>query len=265
MPEKRQNIEDDRFLIRSLALHLPSRFEIQFHAHSWPQLIYASDGVMTIETIAGAWVVPPQRAAWIPAGINHRIRMTGIVRMRTLYFNPTLDRSTPSASAVIHVTPLLRELILAAVEKGMLRETVPEDRRFAEVLLDQVTETRQDPLQVRMPDDPRARKVADFVCQDLSVKTSLSALAQKAGASIRTIERLFIRETGMTFGGWLQRVRAQHALERLAAGDSVASAGSSIAYENTSAFIAMFKKTFGKTPGTYFPRPPAKSSNRLER
>ncbi|WP_419191389.1 helix-turn-helix domain-containing protein [Saltatorellus ferox] len=150
------------------------------------------------------------------------------------------------------MTPLLRELILETLRVGMLADDIPEHARLAAVLADQITHTREAPLRIKLPTDARARAVAKSAQVDLSLAVPLSELVRGSGASLRTIERLFVQETGMTFGRWLQRVKALHALERLAAGDSVTAAGLAVGYDSTSAFIAMFKRVLGTTPGHYF-------------
>jgi AraC-like DNA-binding protein len=207
---------------------------------------------MTVETPTGLWVVPPLRAVWIPEEVEHAVQMSGWVRMRTLYFLPEAFDPVPGACCAIEVSPLLRELILEAMRVAMLSRDVPEHERLATVLLDQLVHTRAAPLQVRIPQDVRARRVAAQAQADLSADLTLSELAADCGASVRTVERIFLKETGLTFAQWLQRIKALAALERLAAGDSVTAAGLAVGYDSTSSFIAMFKRILGTTPGNYF-------------
>jgi AraC-like DNA-binding protein len=253
MPRERHAAEEERtILVRSLGLRLPAGHRIEPHAHDWSQLVYATEGVMTVATPTGSWVVPPQRAAWIPAGFEHEVAMTGRVRMRTLYLRPDLARELPGECCVVGVAPLLRELILEVMEAGMLRESVPREARLAAVLADQVTRTQEAPLQLMLPRDARALRVVEHLRADLSRAVTIAEAARGSGASVRTLERIFMSETGFTFGRWLQRARALHGLERLAAGDSVTQAGLAVGYGSTSAFIAMFRRVLGRTPGSYF-------------
>lgn len=249
--QSRQANSDRVTLTRSLGLRLPSGHRIESHSHTFHQLVYATEGVMTVETALGSWVVPHHRAVWIPAGFQHSLSVARRVRMRTLYFHPDVCR-VPMSCCVVNVAPLLRELILEAMHLGMLNAGVPEHARLAGVLLDQIVRTRIVPLQIKFPEDQRARVVAANAQADLTAKKPISELARGSGASVRTIERLFLKETGMTFGRWLTQVKALHALERLAAGDSATSAGLAVGYDSTSAFIAMFKRILGTTPGRYF-------------
>lgn len=244
-------------VVRSLGLRLPSGHRIPAHSHPWPQLVYATRGVMSVETEVGVWVVPHQRAVWIPAGFEHRIEMNGAVHMRTVYLAPRLAAELSTDCSVVHVSPLLRELVLQTMRQGMLREGVPSEEHLAAVLADQIRETGDAPLSLDFPQDPRARAVAERVERELASSNfpagrTLAELAAGSGASVRTIERLFVQETGLTFRRWSQHLRVLRALQRLAAGASVTAAGLAVGYESTSAFIAMFKRTLGTTPGEYF-------------
>jgi AraC-like DNA-binding protein len=236
--------------VRSLGLRLPPNFRIDPHQHDWHQLVYATEGVMRVETPTASWVVPPDRAVWIPAGFEHSIQMTGTVRMRTVYLRPGMADGLPLSCGVIHMTPLLRELVLETLQRGMLHDRVPEQARLAAVIADQILRTREAPLQIHFPADARACAVAIKAQADLARRVPIRVLVRGCGASVRTIERLFVQETGLTFGRWLQRVRALHAIGRLAAGDSVTDAGLAVGYDSTSAFIAMFKRVVGRTPGS---------------
>jgi AraC-like DNA-binding protein len=261
MTENRQALPaaEDAIVVRSLGLRLPTGYRVEPHSHPWHQLVYATEGVMTVGTSTGSWVVPALRAVWIPSGFEHSVRMTGQVRMQTLYLHPDLGR-LPTACSVINVAPLLRELILEILRLHMLVKDVPEQARLAAVLVDQIRHTRETPLRIKLPKDARALRVAESARADLAATKPISELVRRSGASVRTIERLFHQETGLTFGRWLQQVKALHALERLAAGDSVTAAGLAVGYDSTSAFIAMFRRVLGTTPGSYFARAPRGSA-----
>jgi len=252
---------ESSIVARSLALRLPAGYRIDEHTHPWGQIVYATEGVMTVATGGGAWVVPPHRAAWVPADTVHEVRMTGRVRMRTVYLRPDLSRGLPARCAVLSVSPLLRELVLETVRLGKLRDDVPAQKRLAAVLVDQTRVTPAAPLDLPWPLDERARRVATEMHRDLSVSKPLDALAKGAGAGVRTLERLFVKETGMTFRRWRQRARLLAALHRLAAGEPVTSTALSVGFRSTSAFIAMFRRSLGTTPGNYFRGPGAEAGD----
>jgi len=250
MSQNRQ--AEEQLIVRTLGLGLPSGFQIDAHAHPWAQLVYATDGVLTVEAAGGHWVVPSHKAVWIPAGFEHALRATGRVALRTLYFAPTLTRTGFDECGVIDVRPLLRELVLEVMRRKLLTRARSDELRLAHVVLDQVARTTQAPLRIRLPRDRRALEVARRVLEEPGRVPAIEQLARGSGASGRTLERIFQRETDLTFGRWVQRVRALTALEHLAGGASVTQAGLAVGYESTSAFIAMFRRVVGATPGAYF-------------
>ena len=250
MPRTRQ--PDVR--IRSLAITYASGYRIPPHHHDWAQLIYASRGVMSVHTATGAWVVPTHRAVWVPAEVEHAIEMSGEVAMRTLYLAPGLARDVPETCSVVNVSPLLRELILHAVELGPLDIGLPLHARLIGVILDQLAALPAVPLRVPVPSDPRALRAADWLRAHPAEGASLERIARSVGASKRTLERLFRHETGMSFGAWRQQLRLLQALPLLAAGEPVTSVALSVGYESTSAFIARFRQVLGTTPGQYYTR-----------
>ena len=238
------------------AADYPSGHVIRRHRHAAGQLIYAASGVMTVTTAAGRWVVPPERAVWVPPRVAHAIRMTGVVGMRTLYLDPPATTGLPAAPAVVQVRPLLRELIVAAVAFRQPYDPDGPEARIVAVLLDELEVARTAPLHVPVPRDPRLRAITDRLLVDPSDGRTLSAWARTAGASARTLARLFRRETGLGFGDWRREARLLHALERLAAGEAVTTVALELGYDGPSAFIAMFRARLGTTPGRYFDAPP---------
>jgi AraC-like DNA-binding protein len=258
MPKKRQNeivTADLEHLIdiRSHALELSTPNTIDKHSHDdWHQLIYASRGVMTVNTATGAWVVPSRRAVWVPAAVEHEIEMSGAVSMRTIYVRSGITVPLPRQCCVVNVSPLLRELILRTVEIGMLNRTIKAHKHLIDVILDQFQELPTIPLNLPMPADARALRIAESLRQRPGDLASLDQLARNTGASKRTIERLFQLETEMSFGKWRQQLRMLHALRLLAAGETVTTAALEVGYDSTSAFISAFKLTVGTTPGRYY-------------
>jgi AraC-like DNA-binding protein len=226
---------------------------IQRHAHPWDQLLYASSGVMTVHTSAGSWVVPSHRSVWVPAEMEHSIVMSGRVAMRTLYFAVGLANLARECRAV-DVPPLLRELILRAVAKSPLLHGVPEHQRLIGLLLDELVALPTAPLELAMPRDPRALRVATALVADPANARSLHGLAADAGSSLRTIERLFQVETALTLDQWRRRLRVVEALRLLAAGEQVTNVAMAVGYSTPSAFAAMFRQETGVTPGRYFAR-----------
>jgi AraC-like DNA-binding protein len=235
----------------SVSVDLTNGHLIPEHSHPEDQLLFASEGVMTVDTKQGVWVVPPLRAVWIPAETRHSVSMSGRVSMRTLYFRPRLCSSLPQKCFVMNVTPLLKELILHACRFGRLHRRVATEKRIMEMIVDQLTAVESIPLQLPHPIDARAKRVVETLAANPGEQRTLEELCTESGASKRTIQRLFLEETKMTFNKWRQQFRLLHAMRLLASGEKVTSAALEAGYDSTSAFIAMFRKQLGKTPTRY--------------
>lgn len=234
-----------------MGVSYPDGHRLEPHAHPWGQLIYAVRG--TMEVLAGntLWLVPPTRALWAPAGTVHAIAMRGEVAMRTIYVPVERGDAMPAGTHAIEVTPLLREVVLHIVGLRMLRAEEPKHLHIAQVFLDLVAASESLPLFVPMPHDGRAAAVARALQADPSREDSVEDLALAAGASVRTLQRLFLDETGMRFVEWRQRIRLLLAITLLEQGASVTAAGAQAGYASTSAFIAAFKAQMGETPARY--------------
>lgn len=235
-----------------LAWDYASGFQIPRHHHGKGQIVYARTGVMTVVTLEGSWVVPPQRAVWVPGRTEHEIRMSGDVEMRTVYLDDDAARGLPTHCCVLTVSPLLRELILSSVALPQLYPLGGPEERLASVLLDEIRDMRVAPLHLPLPRDPRLAQISDALRRDPGDARDLEAWSRVVAASPRTLARLFRRETGLTFGRWRQQLRLLRALEWLAGGRSVTEIGLSLGYDSTSAFVAMFRRNLGCTPGRYF-------------
>jgi len=257
MSRKRQSgqvdpVGDRRAAVIALAREYAAGHVIASHVHDRDQLVYASHGVMTVRSRAGAWVVPPHRAVWVPAAVPHTVTMSGAVAMRTLYLRRQLATSLPRACCVLNVSPLLRELLLHACAATALSHRTPWQRHLIDVILDQLQTVQTVQLQLPTPSDPRALRTAELLLATPDERRPLHQICRAVGASERTLERLFQDEVGMTVGKWRQQARLLHALRLLAEGAKVTHAASEAGYSTPSAFIHMFRRSLGTTPTRYF-------------
>ncbi len=234
----------------ALATDYPADHRIAPHSHPRTQLVHAASGIMTVTAENRAWVIPRGRALWMPAGISHEIFTHGPVAMRTLYIAP--GTALPDALRVIAVSPLLRELILAVMAMPRLYGEDGAEARLIAVLLDRLRSAEIAPLSLPLASDARLRRVMGGLLVRPGDRRGLQAWARTAGASPRTLARLFVRETGMTFHLWRQQARLLDALRRLDAGQSVTTIAYDLGYSNPSAFITMFRRALGTTPGRFY-------------
>jgi AraC family transcriptional regulator of arabinose operon len=234
--------------IATLAYDYPVGFHVPEHAHGSDQVIYATRGVMEVSVGQSFWLIPPAFAIWIPARTTHKIRMPCAVSMRTLYLRVGLAPRLPSVCTVLHVSPLLRELILAAVETGELRPRHRVDCALRDLLVFHLSGASPLPTGLTLPKDARAVAVAERLLANQAGNPSLRSLCAGAGASVRTIQRLFRAEVGASFVTWRRQARLLRAVERLAGGHSVKQVAFEVGYRQPSAFVEMFRRTFGATP-----------------
>jgi AraC-like DNA-binding protein len=254
MPTKRQHFFDPRhYQIRA---GFPTEYAhgaiVEPHRHPWHQLTFASQGVVTVTTREGSWVVPTHRGVWVPARTRHWLEMSGTVSLRALYVAPTLSTTLPDKCCVVEISALMRELILRVSELKGLNSDIPLHSHLVPVMLDHLHLMQSDPIHLPLPRDGRAKRIVSLLGQEPANRKPLGELAKTAGASKRTLERLFKSETGLGFGKWRQQFRLGHALRLLAAGQAVTSVALDVGYESPSAFISAFRMTFGQTPGEYF-------------
>ena len=207
---------------------------------------------MTVDTGHELWVVPPMRAVWIPANRKHRVQMNSRVSMRTAYFKSGDSLVAWQHCVVVPVSPLLRELLVAATEFSSSEKQLPRTRHICDLIIEELVASTVLPLHLPHPRSARLRRITDLVLDDLSISLSLEELSKIGSLSQRTISRLFTTETGLTFGQWRQQAILIRALQRLADHEPVTTVALDLGYRTPSAFIYMFRNAFGMTPARYF-------------
>jgi len=255
MPTRSTDPDDYQDVPRPVAAmpkDFPAGFTIAPHRHKRSQLTFFVAGVMTVTTEAGMWVVPPQRAVWIPGGTEHSLRMVSPVAMRALYIDPQTAPHLPRTACVIDVSRLLRELILEAMNFPILYDEAGREGRIIALILDEIRALPALPLHLPSPQDGRLVRLCDRLAADLASERSLAAWSQVAGISPRNLDRLFRRETGMSFGAWRRQARLLAALSRLAGGEPVTTIALDLGYDSPAAFTAMFRRHLGVAPSRYF-------------
>jgi AraC-like DNA-binding protein len=234
-------------------------FRVPLHSHPTAQLIHAVQGVMVVSTEAGQWIVPPTRGLWMPTGMRHQMRMVGEVQLRTLYFRADAAKNLPNQCQVVGISPLLRELILSALDIAQPCDPESRDGRLMRLVQDEVAVLPSLPLRLPYPTDPGLLTICARLTDRPDDPSTLSDWSEKLGVHAKTIERRFLRQTGLTFGQWRQQARLIMALERLACGEKVVDVALGLGYNSPSAFATMFRQQFGAPPSTYFRKGPSRS------
>lgn len=221
------------------------------HSHPWLQFSWAISGVLEVHTDQGRYIAPPQRAVWIPAGLQHRVYCGPATQLRSLYIEPQYLPQQPQCS-VVQVSPLLRELIQAFSQGPVEYPLDGAEGRLASVLLDQLAIAPRLDSMLPLPADPRLQQLCNQLQQQPDHPASLQHWAEQLGLSEKTLSRLFLRETGLGFRLWRQRLRLLSALPLLEQQQSVTDVAISCGYDSVSAFIKAFAVLFGCTPGEFF-------------
>ncbi len=225
-----------------------SGHETGLHRHPRAQVLFAIAGVMRIVTEAASFTVPPGTGLWVPADTVHSVRMDGAVLMRALFLRADAAASGPSITTVIAVSPLLRELILTVCEEPVVWDARGPIRLVASLVLHEISRAGTRPLSLPACHDPRLVRVARALVANPADPRDLNNFATVAGASVRTLARLFAAETGMSFRQWRRQLRMTEALAQIAQGAPLSSGGGGIGYASLPAFGAAFRNTFGTTP-----------------
>ena len=238
--------------VHLVARHYKKGVRLGTHMHREAQLVYAARGTMQVTTPKGRWLVPPDRAVWVPAFLEHSIDVLADIEMRTLYFDQAWlaqqDRSEGlDAEYVVRVSRLLHETILALFDGR-------NDSERAQVLIKlallELHAAEDSATFIPLPHEPRCRRAADIVLGDPTASHEIETLAQMVGTSARTLSRLFAAETQLSFKTWCQRARIAAAIERLSTETnvSVKQVASDLGYASVPAFSHAFRQVTGKTP-----------------
>lgn len=247
-----QEINEGAWAVISSATDYPENWVIPEHSHEKHQLLYAIEGVMVVYSALNQWTVPPNRGIWMPSGHVHSLRCVGTLKMRSVFVRPDRFPNMPCEPKTVSISPLLSELIKASVSLKPPYAEDSRDARIMHLILDELAILPALPLSLPQPADPRLQRISLALQEDPSDASTVAHWSERLNLDQKTIQRLFRKETGMTFGQWRQQARLLLALERIAVGEKVIDIALELGYESPSAFTSMFKKQFGKTPSHFF-------------
>ena len=262
---------DAQRAVRVRSRRLAASTRIEPHRHPWAQVAYSSTGVLRVSAEQHTYIVPPSRAVWIPPGVEHVVTVVEDAELRTLYLHVPAGRSGPAAIGraegaraaahwqhcrVLEVSPLLRVLVEQIGDAAALQPPpappAERERLLATLLQDELRRARPVPLGVGLPQDKRLRTLCEAVLDDPARHATLPGWAREAGASARTVARLFRQELGTTFAEWRQQVLLAKALSMAARKRPMAHIAAELGYASASAFSAMVTRSVGMPPSRFF-------------
>jgi AraC-like DNA-binding protein len=246
------DLSDTDIPVQPLARTYPRGLYVEPHEHVWGQVLYAMSGVMWVETPHEALVVPPHRAVWLPPGVVHGIRVVSDLEMRNIYLRPAIAATLENTVQVIEVGRLLRELILNLVEQGSDQQGQDYYEALVGLALLELQRAKRTLLKIPLPDDSDRRLIN--LCQAVmsapSLDVSFEQHAENAGASVRTLARLFQNALGMGFAEWRRQVQLAIAAAELIQGVPVSAIARELGY-SPSSFSDMFRRELGMSPSQY--------------
>ncbi|MFC3033337.1 AraC family transcriptional regulator [Pseudoalteromonas fenneropenaei] len=221
------------------------------HQHPWGQLAYCSNGVLTMVTDAGTFVVPPQQALWLPAGVWHESYCRYGGDFRSVYIDLSYQTQLGENTKLLHVDALLREMILEICRWPEDYALTPSTLRFVDVFIDRLQQAPSSHFFIPKPQDPRLALIISELHAHPGCTKTLEQWAEIVGASSRTLNRLFHQSFTMSFRLWKQNLRALRAVELLTEGQSQQRIAEQLGFASSAAFNSAFKKVFGTSPGRY--------------
>ena len=223
---------------------------IPLHQHRKGQLILALHGAITCEVENALWMVPPQFAVWVPGEVPHSNRATPQAELCFLFIEPGAAKM-PAHCCTLKISPLVRELILTLAQRDENARLMPETQRLIQVLFDELPQLPEQQLQLPVSTHPKIRLMVEMMEAEPAQWQTLSQWASRFAMSERNLARLVVKETGLNFRRWRHQLQLILALQMLVRGLNVQQVALSLGYDSTTAFITMFRKGLGQTPGRY--------------
>jgi AraC-like DNA-binding protein/quercetin dioxygenase-like cupin family protein len=237
--------------VLALPTEYPDGYRVPTHRHSRSQLLHALTGVVMVSTGKGRWMVPPEHAIWLPAGVDHSVEMLGDVAMRSIYVRPDALEGLPRDLRVVAVTSLMRSLIVEAVTLKPNPDPATRAGMVMGLLLHEIPNLPPRPLGLPFPAEPRLAALCRSFVAAPSPHATIDGWAETLGMSRRSFTRAFQRETGLSLSTWRQQACLFAALPRLADGEPITSVALDLGYESVPAFTTMFKRMLGEPPRSY--------------
>lgn len=231
--------------------HYPGGCHVDRHRHWRGQFLYAAQGVALVDTDLGNWVVPPERAIWIPAEVAHEVTMLASVELLSLYVAPAAAVALPQTCRVVGVSPLAASLLREATDLTPSYAPASREELIFSLLLLEIARAPELPLNVPFPGDPRLAARCRRYLEQPSPHQTIDDWCEELAMSRRSFTRRFRAETGFGFAAWCRQACLLAALPRLAAGVPITTIAFDLGYDSASAFATMFRRTLGAAPSRF--------------
>ncbi|MGP4056882.1 AraC family transcriptional regulator [Mycobacterium sp. 4D054] len=229
-----------------------------WHSHDVHQIEYALHGVVEVETDSAHYLLPPQQAAWIPAGLEHQAVMNPDVKTVAVMFDRTLIPDGGDRARILAVSPLIREMMIYGLRwpidrRGGAAEDEAVSDGFFRTLAALVGEAldHEAPLSLPTSDHPIVAAAMEYTKNHLDTATS-EDVSRAVSVSERTLRRLFADSLGLPWRTYLLHARMLRAMALLAGpAQSVQETATAVGFDSVSSFTRAFTQFCGETPSAY--------------
>lgn len=229
-------------------LHFKPHSRIDLHRSPWAELNFAISGIMEIQIEGALYLSPPQYAIWIPPNVAHCCENDGEVHYACIDIPAAACEGLPNAPCTLEISPIMRAILADFERRAITYPTTVQDRRMAQVVIDQARQARAFASYLPATDDAVLAPILLALQRSPGDKRGAAYWAATGGITERTLLRHCQQHLGMTFNEWRQRMRVVCALGLLNEGVPVQSVAQQLGYSSPSAFIAMFQRLTGESP-----------------
>ncbi|MDR3004880.1 MAG: helix-turn-helix transcriptional regulator [Acidovorax sp.] len=246
-----QQAESSALAVTGVVQRYPAGHVVPMHHHRRGHLLYALEGVLLVEADSGQWLLPPTAAVWLRPGVAHSLTATAPVCVHGIFVDQALVAALPAQDCVLHISPLARELIAALVQLPHHPPHAPRDALLGALLVEELKAVSPLPFYLPWPEDAQMRELCQALVQAPQEQSSAEDWAQRLAMSSKTLQRRFLKSTGMNLGQWRQKMRLMASVELLLQGRPITQAALESGYESHSAYSVAFKKQFGCSPSGF--------------
>jgi AraC-like DNA-binding protein len=246
-----QQAENSVLAVTGVVQRYPAGHVVPAHSHGRGHLLYAIEGVLLVEADTGQWLVPPTAAVWLRPGVVHRLTATAAVCVHGIFIDQALVAALPAQDCVLHISPLARELIAALVQLSLEAPPRPRDALLGALLVEELKAVAALPFYLPWPEDAQMRQLCQALVQAPQEQASAEDWARRLAMSSKTLQRRFLKSTGMNLGQWRQKMRLMASVELLLQGRPITQAALESGYESHSAYAVAFKKQFACSPSEF--------------
>lgn len=231
--------------------YMPAKHFFPAHTHSWHQLLYATSGVLIVDVVNERLFVSPEKAVWLPKGCEHSVSTAFGAELKSLYIDASYQQLETTKSLVLEIPALLKSLVIEASSFEINYPTAGYEQQVVSLILSSLPRLAQDKTHLPWPTSFELYRLCTQLYDNPGERYSTTVLAKTLAVSKRTLERRFLKETGMSLQAWCLRLRFLKAIELLNTGENITSIAFELGYSSPSPFIYMFREQSGISPGQY--------------